>query len=96
MKPMQCASAAGVVVSRARTVVLGASHWHVPLYAATIAEVHDVVGLSDDDPERVRRACHSCGAARSTPIGAGCWSCRTSSSRTFSARTTAWPRSAWR
>jgi predicted dehydrogenase len=41
-------------VSRARTVVLGASHWHVPLYAATIAEVHSVVGLSDDDPERVR------------------------------------------
>lgn len=41
-------------MSRARTIVLGASHWHVPLYAATIAEVHDVVGLSDDDPERVR------------------------------------------
>ena len=41
-------------MSRARTVVLGASHWHVPLYAATIAEVHGVVGLSDEDPERVR------------------------------------------
>jgi predicted dehydrogenase len=41
-------------MSRARTVVLGASHWHVPLYAATIAEVHSVVGLSDDDPSRVR------------------------------------------
>jgi predicted dehydrogenase len=41
-------------VSRARTIVLGASHWHVPLYATAIAEVHSVVGLSDDDAERVR------------------------------------------
>lgn len=41
-------------MSRARTVVFGASHWHVPLYASAIAEVHDVVGLSDEDPERVR------------------------------------------
>ena len=43
----------GIVVSGARTIVLGASHWHVPLYAAAIAEVHSVVGLSDDDPDRV-------------------------------------------
>lgn len=35
---------------RARTVVLGASHWHVPLYAAAIADVHQVIGTSDDDP----------------------------------------------
>jgi predicted dehydrogenase len=41
-------------VSGARTVVFGASHWHVPLYAAAIAEVHDVVGLSDEVPGRVR------------------------------------------
>ena len=41
-------------MSRARTVVLGASHWHVPLYASAIASVHDVIGLSDDDPERVQ------------------------------------------
>jgi predicted dehydrogenase len=40
-------------MSGARTVVLGASHWHVPLYAVAIAEVHSVVGLSDDDPDRV-------------------------------------------
>ena len=40
-------------MSGARTIVLGASHWHVPLYAAAIAEVHSVVGLSDDDPDRV-------------------------------------------
>lgn len=39
---------------RARTIVIGAAHWHVPLCAAAIAEVHDVVGLCDDDPERVR------------------------------------------
>ena len=41
-------------MSGARTVVLGASHWHVPLYAAAMAEVHDVVGLSDENPGRVR------------------------------------------
>src|SRR6476661_4691304 len=44
----------GVVVSGARTIVVGASHWHVPLYAAAIAEAHDVVGLSDEDPARVQ------------------------------------------
>lgn len=37
-------------MSRARTIVLGVSHWHAPLYAAAISEVHDVVGLSDEDP----------------------------------------------
>jgi predicted dehydrogenase len=41
-------------VSGARTIVVGASHWHVPLYAAAIAEAHDVVGLSDEDPARVQ------------------------------------------
>jgi predicted dehydrogenase len=41
-------------MSRARTIVLGASHWHVPLYATAIAEVHSVVGVSDDHQERVR------------------------------------------
>ncbi|MET0315793.1 MAG: Gfo/Idh/MocA family oxidoreductase [Rhodococcus fascians] len=44
----------GVVVTRARTVVFGASHWHVPLCAAAIAAEHTVVGVSDDDPTRVR------------------------------------------
>ena len=41
-------------MTRARTVVFGASHWHVPLCAAAIAAVHVVVGVSDDDPARVR------------------------------------------
>lgn len=41
-------------MNRARTVVFGASHWHLPLCAAAIAEVHDVVGLWDEDPGRVR------------------------------------------
>ncbi|MFG2517557.1 Gfo/Idh/MocA family protein [Streptomyces sp. NPDC048527] len=40
-------------MSGARTIVVGASHWHVPLYAEAIAAVHDVVGLSDEDPGRV-------------------------------------------
>jgi predicted dehydrogenase len=38
---------------RARTIVIGASHWHAPLYAPAISEVHDVVGVSDEDPDRV-------------------------------------------
>lgn len=37
-------------MNRARTIVLGASHWHLPLCAARIAERHDVVGVSDPDP----------------------------------------------
>jgi len=41
-------------VTRARTVVFGSSHWHVPLCAAAIAAVHVVIGVSDDDPDRVR------------------------------------------
>ena len=39
-------------MSKARTIILGASHWHVPLYADRIAEQHDVVGVSDPDPSR--------------------------------------------
>lgn len=41
-------------MTAARTVVFGASHWHVPLCAPAIAEVHSVVGVSDDDPEQAR------------------------------------------
>jgi predicted dehydrogenase len=41
-------------MSLARTIVVGASHWHVPLYAAAVAEVNRVVGISDDDPTRVQ------------------------------------------
>lgn len=37
-------------MSKARTIVLGASHWHVPLLADRIAEQHHVVGVSDPDP----------------------------------------------
>jgi len=41
-------------MNRARTVVVGASHWHVPLYAAATAGAHRIVGVSDQDPVRVR------------------------------------------
>lgn len=40
-------------MEQARTLVLGASHWHVPLYAERIAARHAVVGLSDPRPELV-------------------------------------------
>lgn len=49
-------------MTRARTVVVGASHWHVPLYAAAIAEVHEVAGLSDEDPARVQPLAERWGA----------------------------------
>lgn len=32
--------------------MLGASHWHTPLYADRVAERHDVVGVSDPDRAR--------------------------------------------
>ncbi|GMA22554.1 hypothetical protein GCM10025864_03130 [Luteimicrobium album] len=37
-------------MSGARTVVIGTSHWHVPLYAAAMREHHDVVAVTDADP----------------------------------------------
>jgi predicted dehydrogenase len=42
-------------VKRAKTIVLGSSHWHVPLYADSIARRHHVVGISDPDPSRVEQ-----------------------------------------
>lgn len=36
-------------MNRARTLVIGPTHWHVPLYADRIAARHDVVGVSDPD-----------------------------------------------
>jgi len=42
-------------MSKARTIVLGASHWHVPLCVDRIAEQHDVVGVSDADPSQAER-----------------------------------------
>ncbi len=36
-------------MNRAKTIVLGASHWHMRLCADRIAEQHDVVGVSDPD-----------------------------------------------
>ncbi|WP_461173288.1 Gfo/Idh/MocA family oxidoreductase [Arthrobacter sp. Z1-9] len=41
-------------MSGPRTIILGASHWHTPLYANAIAEVHQVVGVSDEDVSLVR------------------------------------------
>jgi len=38
------------VNGKAKTIILGASHWHLPLCAGRIAERHDVVGFSDPDP----------------------------------------------
>lgn len=39
-------------MSRAKTVVIGASHWHLPLCAQAIASRHEVLGSSDPDTVR--------------------------------------------
>jgi len=41
-------------LTNVRTIILGASHWHTPLYAHAIAEEHEVIGVSDDDVSRVQ------------------------------------------
>ncbi|WP_113718185.1 Gfo/Idh/MocA family protein [Arthrobacter dokdonensis] len=41
-------------MSRPRTIILGASHWHFPLYSGAIGEEHQVVGISDEDVSLVR------------------------------------------
>jgi predicted dehydrogenase len=42
-------------MKKARAIVVGPSHWHMPLYAERIAAQHDVVGISDPDASRVSR-----------------------------------------
>jgi len=39
-------------VNRARTIVIGPTHWHTPLYADRISTEHDVIGVSDADASR--------------------------------------------
>jgi predicted dehydrogenase len=36
-------------MSRAKTIVMGPTHWHVPLYADRILARHEVIGVSDPD-----------------------------------------------
>ncbi len=39
-------------MNRARTIVIGPTHWHTPLYADRISTEHDVIGVSDADASR--------------------------------------------
>ena len=41
-------------MTHVRTIILGASHWHVPLCAPAMAEEHDLIGVGDDDVSRVQ------------------------------------------
>lgn len=41
------------LTKRARTIVVGASHWHAPLYVPAMTEVHHVVGFADVRPDLV-------------------------------------------
>ncbi|MGO4246879.1 Gfo/Idh/MocA family protein [Paenarthrobacter sp. RAF54_2] len=45
-----------------RTIILGASHWHVPLYAQAIGEEHNVLGVSDEDVSIVQGLADGWGA----------------------------------
>jgi predicted dehydrogenase len=45
-----------------RTVVLGAGHWHLPLYRDAFVERHQVVGVWDADTDAVSRAADDLGA----------------------------------
>ena len=49
-------------MNKAKTIILGASHWHMPLCADRIAEQHDVVGVSDPDPSRTKHLADLWGA----------------------------------
>lgn len=49
-------------MSKTRTIILGASHWHVPLYAPAIGEEHQVVGISDDNVPLVQGLAKAWGA----------------------------------
>jgi predicted dehydrogenase len=40
-------------VRRPRTAVLGARHWHVPLYVSAWGDTHDVVVVQDEEPDQV-------------------------------------------
>ena len=50
-------------MSKTRTIILGASHWHVPLYARAIGEVHQVVGVSDEDVSLVQGLANGLGSS---------------------------------
>ncbi|WP_281450383.1 Gfo/Idh/MocA family protein [Paenarthrobacter nitroguajacolicus] len=41
-------------MTNVRTIILGASHWHVPLCAQAMAEEHDMIAVGDDDVSRVQ------------------------------------------
>ncbi|MCM6761654.1 Gfo/Idh/MocA family oxidoreductase [Rathayibacter sp. ZW T2_19] len=49
-------------MTRARTIVLSPSHWHVPLYADRIADRHEVIAISDHDPSAVTGLAEQWGA----------------------------------
>lgn len=49
-------------MKKARTIILGASHWHLPLCAERIVARHDVVGISDPDPSRAQQLTEIWGA----------------------------------
>ncbi len=49
-------------MSRPRTVILGASHWHVPLLARAVGEEHQVVGISDENASLVKELAETWGA----------------------------------
>ncbi len=47
---------------RPRTAVLGARHWHVPLYLSAWADTHDVVQVQDEEPDQITDIARRLGA----------------------------------
>jgi predicted dehydrogenase len=51
-------------MSKAKTIILGASHWHMPLCADRIAAQHDVLAFSDPEPSYTEHFAGLWGAPR--------------------------------
>lgn len=44
-----------------RTIVIGAAHWHVPLYLPALLERNEIIGMHDPDPAQVAELSASAG-----------------------------------
>ncbi|MFC9556248.1 Gfo/Idh/MocA family protein [Rhodococcus sp. NPDC056960] len=63
-------SAAAGSGRRVGTVVLGASHWHVPLYRGAIGRRHRVLSVQDDNADAAEKLAQFWGAPSTTSVDA--------------------------
>ncbi|GAY11513.1 Gfo/Idh/MocA family protein [Pseudonocardia sp. N23] len=57
-------------MSRPRIAVTGAGHWHLDLFAPTLRQEGDIVGVHDPDPATATRIADDLGAAAATDVDA--------------------------